>query len=86
MDESTEKKEPKVVIVNGTDQPERMSLHRRLVQSTLILHKSSIILPKVDQKDKEGEDNNNDDEDEEFCNSQCKKRGRKWKSKGTPSS
>ncbi|OMO55531.1 hypothetical protein COLO4_35930 [Corchorus olitorius] len=58
-----------------------MSVYRRLIQSTLILHKSSKIEPKVDQKDKEGEDDNNDGEDEEFCNSQGKKRGRKWKSK-----
>ncbi|OMO55522.1 hypothetical protein COLO4_35941 [Corchorus olitorius] len=84
MDESTEKKEPEGVMVNGTDQTERRSVRRRLVQSTLFPHKSPEIEPKVEQKDKEGEDDNNDGEDEEFCGSQGKKRGRKRKAKVTP--
>ena len=59
MDESAEKKEPDMVIVNGTHQPERRSVSRRLVQSTLFPHKSPEIEPKVDQKAKESEDDNN---------------------------
>ena len=73
MDEPIEKKEPEVVIVNGTDQPKRRSMRRRLVQSTLFPHKSPKIEPKVDRKAKEGEDDNNDCEDEELCGSQGKK-------------
>ncbi|XWS25152.1 hypothetical protein CRYUN_Cryun27aG0046100 [Craigia yunnanensis] len=84
MDESAEKKEPEVVMVNGTDQLERRSVLRRLVQSTLFPHKSPEMEPKVDQKANEGEDENNDGEDEEFCGSQGKKKGRKRKGKITP--
>ena len=60
MDEPADKKEPKTVIVNGTDQLEWRSVRRRLVQSTLFLQKSPEIEPKVDQKAEEGEDDNND--------------------------
>ncbi|XP_022773235.1 uncharacterized protein LOC111315628 isoform X3 [Durio zibethinus] len=83
MEESAEKREPEVMMVNGTDQRERRSVRRRLVQSTLFPRKSPEIEPKVDQKAHEGEDDNNDGEDEEFCGSQGKKKGRKRKGKVT---
>ncbi|XVE60338.1 hypothetical protein DITRI_Ditri05aG0121100 [Diplodiscus trichospermus] len=79
MNESAEKKDPEVVMVDGTDQRERRSVRRRLVQSTLFPLKSPDTEPKVDQKANEGEDDNNDGEDEEFCVSQGKKKGRKRK-------
>ncbi|XVF36894.1 hypothetical protein REPUB_Repub19eG0098200 [Reevesia pubescens] len=84
MDESAEKKEPEVVMVNGTDQRERRSVRRRLVQSTLFPQKSPEIEPKVDHKANEVEDDNNDGEDEEFCGSQGRNKGRKRKGKVTP--
>ncbi|KAG4194273.1 hypothetical protein ERO13_A06G043800v2 [Gossypium hirsutum] len=83
MDDSDEKKEPEVAIVNGTVRPEGRSVRRRLIQSTLFPQKSPEIEPKVDQKAKEGEDDDKDGEDEDFCGSQGKK-GRRRKGKVTP--
>ncbi|KAL1164151.1 hypothetical protein V6Z11_A06G051200 [Gossypium hirsutum] len=80
MDDSDEKKEPEVAIVNGTVRPEGRSVRRRLIQSTLFPQKSPEIEPKVDQKAKEGEDDDKDGEDEDFCGSQGKK-GRRGKGK-----
>ncbi|KAK6257507.1 hypothetical protein QUC31_000966 [Theobroma cacao] len=84
MDESAEKKEPELVMVSGTNQRERRSVRRRLVQSTLFPHKSPEIELKVDQKANEGEDDHNDGEDEEFCGSQGKRKIRKRKQNVTP--
>ncbi|XP_021284558.1 uncharacterized protein LOC110416794 isoform X2 [Herrania umbratica] len=84
MDESAEKKEQELVMVSGTNQRERRSVRRRLVQSTLFLHKSPEIELKVDLKANEGKDDNNDGEDEEFCSSQGKRKIRKRKQNVTP--
>lgn len=84
MDESAEKKELEVFMVNGTDQRERRTVRRRLVQSTLFPHKLPEIEPKVEQKTNEGEDDNNDGQGEEFCGSQGKGKGRKRKGKVIP--
>ncbi|XP_022768200.1 uncharacterized protein LOC111312307 isoform X2 [Durio zibethinus] len=84
MDESAGKKEAEVLMVNDTDQRERRSVRRRLVQSTLFPNKSPEIGPGIGQKANEGDDDNNDGEDEELCCSQGKKKGRKRKGKVTP--
>ncbi|XVF64588.1 hypothetical protein PTKIN_Ptkin09bG0180600 [Pterospermum kingtungense] len=76
MDDSAEKKELEVMMVNGTDQPERRSARRRLVQSTLFPHKSPEIEPKVDQKANECEVDNKDGE--------CKEAKEKLPIKTTP--
>lgn len=71
------------VTVIGSNQMERRSVRRRLVQSTLFPHRPPEVESTGDQKCDNCNEENRNSEDEEYCGSQGKKTRRR-KGKSTP--